>query len=237
MKKIIYIALCFCAIASTSCRKTIGEGPVRTESRPVGNFASIDAGIPGEILFTQGPNLRLELEAQQNILDVLETYVSAGRLVIKVRSNRNIKTSERIVVRVEGPMLEAFHLSGSGNARVAGAFVVPDLFTASVSGSGNLQLDSLRAARMSASVSGSGYLSVGGGAIANATYRVSGSGHLEASNLESARVDAATSGSGGIRLFATQWLTASVSGSGGIAYRGNPQVEVHVSGSGRVTRL
>jgi hypothetical protein len=80
MKKLSVALLSALILLITSCEKIDGEGPVVTETRDVSGFSGIDFRIGGDVYFKKDTVYKVEVSAQQNILDKLETYVSDGNL-------------------------------------------------------------------------------------------------------------------------------------------------------------
>jgi len=107
-------------IGFSSCRKVVGEGPLVTETRAVGNFTGVSFETSGKVNLTIGPDFRLELTAQQNILDVLQTNVASGVLHIDFKDNVRVKNYEEVIVNITAPTVDYLRLSGSGDMNVTG---------------------------------------------------------------------------------------------------------------------
>lgn len=228
------LLLTMAVLLFSSCRKVIGHGPVETEMRPVSNFTGIASSISGQVNFTIDPVPSLEVRAQDNILDVLETNVVNGVLEIKFKKGTNVSTFREITVNIKGPSVDYLFVNGSGDMHVRGNLVTSDLET-KVNGSGKLEIDQATISNeLEAKMSGSGDSRIYAGTIKNADVSVSGSGGIDISGAEAEKADASVSGSGYITIRVTQTLDANVSGSGTIRYGGNPVVTSHVSGSGKV---
>lgn len=233
MKKSVLL-FAMAVVLFSSCRKVIGHGPIETEMRPVANFTGISSSISGQVNFTIDPIPSLEVRAQDNILDVLETNVVNGVLEIKFENGTNVSTFREITVNVKGPSVNYLFVNGSGNMHVRGNLVTTNLET-KVNGSGKLEIDQATVSNdLEAKMSGSGDSRIYAGTIKNADVSVSGSGGVDISGAQANKADANISGSGYITLHAVQTLDATVSGSGTIRYGGNPVVTTHVSGSGKV---
>ncbi|MGC4102676.1 head GIN domain-containing protein [Ferruginibacter sp.] len=238
MKNIVVLAAVLMSIFSfSSCRKVVGEGPVQTEDRIVNNFTGISTSISGKIYFKQSATYRVQLAAQQNILDVIETYRSGNVLIIKFRNDVNVRSHSDIVVNISAPSLESLNLSGSADVNVTGDLSSND-FNATLSGSGNLTIDSMKLTnQLSAAVSGSGFIKLFSGNAKTVNTAVSGSGYIDLSAVNADNGIAKISGSGTTKVKVQQTLDASISGSGDIYYFGNPTVTTHISGSGKVIKL
>jgi len=238
MKKIISVlAIVFVIFSFSSCRKVNGEGPLQTEDRSISNFSGLSTSISGKIYFTEGAVYQVQLIAQRNILDVIETYKTGSKLIIKFRNNVSVKNHSDITVNITAPSLDDLQLSGAANVNVLGNFNAAN-FDAAVSGSGNLSIDNLQVTNtLNASVSGSGSIKLLAGQANEAKAHVSGSGTVDMAVVQTNRAVATISGSGSAKLNVVQTLNASISGSGNVYYWGNPSVSTHISGSGKVIKM
>jgi hypothetical protein len=233
MKK---LSIAFAVLATgflfSSCKKVVGEGPIVTENRPVGEFSSIALSISGELYYTQSATNKLEISAQQNILNVIDAHIVNHELVIKIRDGVRIKNHESIVVNVSCPTIDGLRISGSGNIHADSTQT--DNMHLTLSGSGNINLGKLLANSLDANISGSGNIVVSGGAVDKKHLNISGSGGIDTRNVFANDVKTITSGSGEMHVNAAKTLDATISGSGSVYYTGTPVVDTHISGSGKV---
>lgn len=224
-------------VTFSSCEKLEGEGPLTTEVRDLQGFRSVSSSIGGQVYYKIGNTYRVELQAQRNILEVLQTRIVGTELVVKVKDGVNLRAHEPITVTITAPVLEGVNLSGSGDLEVQGV-VDTDNLSLRVSGSGNILTGELQIAdKLTATISGSGNIVTGLGSVVNENLRVSGSGHMDLHTLQGVHGVTEISGSGHIKLRLSQTLDASISGSGSVFYAGTPQVSTHISGSGSVRPL
>src|SRR6185369_9639992 len=119
-----------------SCRKVVGEGPLVTQTRTVGNFSGVSSEMSGKVNFTIAPEYKVEITAQQNILDVLNTNVVNGVLHIDFKDNVRVKEHEDLLINITAPYADYFRLSGSGNMNVQGDIHANNL-QVTLSGSGD----------------------------------------------------------------------------------------------------
>lgn len=237
MKKFSAAILIAIAIFSfSSCDKVVGKGPIVSETRNTREFTQIECNVPGTIRYVKSDDFEVLIEAQRNIIDIIETYVSGNELKIKVRDNKNIKSHEDITITVSAPSVNTVALRGSGNIDIPGIFT-PEHARLSVSGSGNIKVNDLESESLEISLSGSGNADIYNGSTDHVDIKISGSGNVNVSNVEARTAKTETSGSGSIRLWATEDLEATISGSGSVLYKGSPAVEANISGSGRVAKL
>lgn len=237
MRKIVLLlSIALLAIAVQSCRKVSGRGPVVTENRDISGFKEIKSDISGEVYVTPGPAYKVSIEAQQNIIDVVETVLNDNRLTIRLKSNTVVKSADKIIVRVTSPDIRGLILSGSGNLNANQPITTSDLYLR-VSGSGDMYLNGLSATSLDANISGSGRIDIISGTVDREELEIGGSGDMDFLNLVSREAEVKISGSGSAKLHATERLKVRITGSGDVYYRGNPAVDVSISGSGDLKHI
>ena len=232
MKKLSLVLIAM-AMLFSSCEKVNGDGPVVTQTRNITNFAGVDLRVSADVYFEQSPTYKVEVSAQQNILDVMETYVSDNKLVVKFENDVRVKSHDPIIVRVWAPSADHFKISGSGSISATGT-LNPSNMEFDISGSGNINVVELNTATIDVDISGSGDVKVNSGTSTHEKIRISGSGDVDLGNVAASSADTHTSGSGDIRLHAAQNLTVRISGSGSVYYKGTPVINSTISGSGRL---
>jgi hypothetical protein len=220
-------------IIFTSCEKVVGDGALVTETRTTAAFTGLESEISGNVIYVQGNDYKVELTAQQNILNVMETPVLSNKLVVRFKKNVRVKSHEQITIKVTAPSISSIGLSGSGNVSVLSPITGGDL-SFSLSGSGDMSLPIITCNYLETSISGSGSITIAGGTATTENFKISGSGDIDARNLLAKMVSTNTSGSGTLRVSASEKLDVKISGSGSVYYWGTPIVSTDISGSGRV---
>ena len=236
MKKLVVVILLLVTglFIFPSCEKVVGEGPLVTQTRTVGNFTGVSSEMSGKVNFTIAPNYKVEITAQQNILDVLNTNVVNGVLHIDFKNNVRVKQHEDLLINITAPYADYFRLSGSGNMNVQGDITANNL-KVTLSGSGDITVqNAVIADKIDTDISGSGNISIAGGSAVNEDVDISGSGKVEMAGVDAQNAVTHTSGSGDVKLALSTNLDAHISGSGSVYYHGNPIISTHISGSGRV---
>lgn len=223
---------CLMLLAS-SCTKINGEGPVVSEQRTVTSFSRLHFGTGGNLYYEPSNETSLEIRAQQNILDVIETYVSGDELKIKIKDNTVIHSHEPISVYVKAPDLRGFYINGSGNV-IAAKQINTDVLQLKTNGSGRFDLAEVHTGFLEAKVNGSGDIIIRNGVADKENLEISGSGDIHLLGIKADSAYTQTSGSGNIGLWVTEYLESRISGSGHVSYKGSPLVKVNISGSGRV---
>jgi hypothetical protein len=229
------IAVAAFILFSASCRKEKGEGPVVTETRDVTGFEGIDLRMSGDVIVKEDPVYKVEASARQNILDLLEIYNAAGKLVVKLKDNVTIASDEPVTITVSTPICNSLRVSGSGT--IATDALTPGELTADVSGSGDIAVSKLTASKLDATVSGSGSIVVQDGTVTEEAPKISGSGKIDLTNVAAVNATTKTTGSGNMWLNLSGNLDATITGSGSVYYKGNPVVNAHITGSGKVVHF
>ncbi len=217
----------------------VGTGPVISQIREIEDFSSVANTGSFEVFVLLSDNFRVEVQAQENLLPVIETYVSGNKLIIKTRNGTCIGPASPVVVNVTLPFIEELELTGSGKLeldRAEGGF-----FECVNTGSGQVRVDSVLAGSMVIGNSGSGTIFVDESFVDEVSIVQSGSGMIEAAVLyEPSDVSIHHSSSGKIRSAVQDglFLEGVLSGSGRIDLTGEVvEARYSLSASGRIDAL
>jgi hypothetical protein len=225
------ISLSSCGDAFWNCID--GNGSTATARRAVGDFTNVESSGDFVVDVTIGPATRVSVEADENLLSYIETYIQGNTLIIETQDNRCIKSSGQVKVHVETPSLYELKMLGSG------VIYCDSLFTDEVrfvlSGSGDIECTGILADFIDATIEGSGEITLSG-SCANTNFSIEGSGNIKSMSLEQNNCVATITGSGNIYAFVNQHLDAVIDGSGNVVYKGDPAIIKEIRGSGRVIR-
>ena len=219
-----------------SCKKVVGDGPVVTETRTAATFNEIEFSVPGDVVYIDADEREIIIEAQRNIINVIETYVSGNELKVRIKDNTSIGSSKGVHITVKGPAVRSLKLSGSGNLSVPGTFAANDA-KLRISGSGKMMINKIEALNFEVTISGSGNIDILDGIANEADLNISGSGDLDMVNVISQKMETQTSGSGTMKVNVSDVLDARISGSGDVYYKGTPALNVSISGSGKIIKI
>jgi hypothetical protein len=233
---ILLMILVIAGFGATSCKKIDGSGGIVYENRSVTGFSGISLSMDATVYYQKDTGYSITLSGQQNILDVIQTNLQNGTLVIQYKNDVTIGSHMPITITVSAPDVNALTISGSGDIQMLGSWEIYSA-TATISGSGNISLYGIHAHDLAANISGSGNVEINGGTARNENLNISGSGTINLQYVQADTVYATVSGSGNILVSVTDLLDATISGSGNIKYAGNPVVNTHISGSGSVVHL
>jgi hypothetical protein len=212
-----------------------GSGNVRQETRPLAGWSAVDLSCPGTLELAIGENRGIEIEADENILPLIETIVSDGRLTLRfTQTLPSIRPTKPIRFRAATPGIDAMAVSGSGAIRAPR--IEREALTLDVSGSGAISVDSTSVGRFATRISGSGGVTIRGDAVEQ-EIRISGSGNLDARDLTSQKAHVTISGSGNAMVHVEREIEGRISGSGSIIYGGQPATSIRTTGSGRAVQM
>ena len=232
-----------------------GSGTVVEESRIVSNFSGVELAMAGTLYITEGASESLRIEAENNLLEYIETNVRMGRLVIETRSGIDLQTTRSIKYYLTVVDLKAIVISSSGDVEAgdltsdsfsitinsSGKLSISSLDCTSlhveISSSGDVSLSNLTADSISVKISSSGSLEIEGGQVQTQTVNISSSGEYRARDLESVEADVTLTSSGMATIRVSDRLGGRLSSSGDIYYIGEPVVNVSTTSSGRVVKI
>ncbi|MCU0335548.1 MAG: DUF2807 domain-containing protein [Chitinophagaceae bacterium] len=233
MRKISWLlaaALLLAQAVPAQWRTVKGNGQTKTEQRSVASFNKVGVAGGINVLVTQGA-AGLKVEADENLLEYIVTEVSGDKLTVRYKNNVSIRG--HALVYVSMPVLNGASIAGSGNIKSDGTITAGDNFTASIAGSGNIDLTTSGAEQVKANIAGSGNIELAGSAR-GVDVRISGSGSFKGYQLKTTDAEVHISGSGNVETNVNGKLDAVISGSGSVLYKGRAQVSLRSAGSGKV---
>jgi hypothetical protein len=227
---LIVLGLLFgCICPLTDC--TTGSGNVVSEDRTIGSFDSIELGTEASLTLTQDSAGPLHIEAEDNLIDNIETKVENGVLKIYNKGNACFTITKPIRIKVSAEEIKKLSVLGSGKITSTNTIQSDDL-DLSVMGSGEIDLDS-QAKNIKVNIPGSGGIRLGGNTT-TMDVSILGSGYLKAFDLPAQNAKVTITGSGEAEVNVDKELNVSIMGSGSVYYKGNASVSKSVSGSGNV---
>lgn len=217
-----------------SARTFTGSGVVKSEAREVGPFTAIALSVPGLVELTQGDRDSVVVEADDNIVPLIETVVENGSLKVRFKDRTTSVRSAPIRIVVIARNIEALAIAGSGDIRAAA--LRSDALAVKIAGAGDIRIGKLDSNSLQITISGSGDFAASGKTDA-LQISIAGSGNVKTGALESRRAAIKIAGSGNARVWAHDALAVSISGVGDVGYFGDPTLSKSVAGSGSIKRL
>ncbi len=237
------LALCTLAVAlppaSAQARgwhadQVQGSGHVKTETRALGHFSGVALALPGSMELRIGASESVTIETDDNLLPLIETVIENGTLRVRASNGRANFDTRRLKIVVQARAVDKLALDGSGSIDadpLRGARVTLD-----VGGSGSIRVKRIDSDALTVAVGGSGDVKVDGGAVAALSLSIAGSGDVDLGKLKSVKASVNIAGSGDAVVAVRDALSATIAGSGDVSYYGDPRISKTMLGSGSVSR-
>ena len=188
-----------------------GSGVRKTEKRDLPAFNSLDTSGAFEVEVNCQKPATFEIEADDNILPLIQTEVKNG--VLHVTTTKSYSSRGGIILRITVPDLASVKSTGAGKFHVSD--VKNDSF----------EVQSTGAAQVVVS-----------GQTKSAKIGSTGAGKIDAHNLRAKNAEVSVTGAASVEVDAADELDVTVSGAGRVTYSGNPKLNKHVSGAGQVIK-
>ncbi len=211
-----------------------GNGQMKTKTRDLSAFNGIEVNTASfDVYLSQGQQ-RVDVTADNNIHEFLETTVVDGVLKIVEKDGVKFKSKNRLAVTIALEQLSSLSIDAPGNIHGEDTLDLNDV-QLEVNGVGDITL-ALNAEHVEAIVNGPGKIVLSG--MAKSIHvDVTGVGDVIAGNLPVEIAKAKVNGPGDVRLNVSKTLDATVDGIGDILYKGDPVVTYHLNGSGQVKKI
>jgi hypothetical protein len=208
-------------------------------SYDLSGFEEVSVVGPHRVVISVGPGYSVRAEGPQRTLDDTEVEIEDGHLWIHPidddrwdrRDHDYWRNYEPATFHVTLPRLAGVSLVGG--SRMSVDRVEGDRFSASVAGSGDLDVAALRVDDARFSIAGSGDL-VARGSARRSRVSIAGSGNLRAREVRSTEAAISIAGSGNAALTVDDDARISIVGSGDVDIAGPARCSVSRLGSGRV---
>ena len=215
------------------CVKSTGKTVKKIRS--IDSFTAIDLDDRINLYISYSTELKLEVEAGENLQKLIKTKVENGVLKIRNENRCNwVRSYKRdINVYLSTPELNEITYYGSGELRFTN-MLKTDWFILNMweaSGNIDIRLDCPNVELKSHT--GPADLQCGGFTNRLVAY-TNGLGRMDLSNLIAKDVLAINVNSGSLKVRSDSLLKATIEGSGDIFYRGNPTIEFNDLGSGEL---
>ncbi len=232
---LIALLLMSCQLSTSFSRQAVqGSGNLKTEQRPVSDIERVSMEGIGDVTVIQGNAESLTVEADDNVLPYIETFMRGHELVMRVKEGYNFQGHITVRYTLNVKSLNAISISGAGNVTSeklnAGDLVL------NISGAGNMRLAGLQAQNLQTTTSGAGNYDLEG-KVNSQNIRITGMGNYTAGDLQSKEANVSISGSGNVTLWVEDQLDAHILGAGNINYYGSPAVTQNITGGGEIKSL
>jgi hypothetical protein len=222
MKSIKTLLLLVLVASITSCQFDLGHengnGNVTTQERAVNqDFDKVRGSSGIDVYLTEGSENKIVVEADENLIDLIETNISNGKLII--RSSKNIGRSKAKKVHVT--FIKLSSIEASSGADIIGKSVIKnETINLDCSSGADLEIE-VFAKELYAETSSGADLDVSGKASTIYANASSGS-ELNAKNLNTITCNAKASSGADIIVTVQDKINARASSGGDIRYYGDP---------------
>ena len=229
---VVFISLPSCRFAGG--KRVKGNGNVVTKEVNRGDFTKVEQKGSFDVYLSNSSSTTVKIEAEENLIDYIETYVDNNTLVIRTKEGFSLKPDRDIKIYIAAPHLTDIQSSGAGDIISQSLLSDSTKMSFEVRGSANIKVE-VNAPEIQAEISGSGDMELKG-QTRKFNAEVNGSGNIKALDLKAEDTEIEIKGSGDADVFASSSLNVNVRGSGDVRYKGNATVTQHISGAGSVSK-
>lgn len=216
----LLITSVFSFIFLSSCMVGIrGNGKVQSEDRPVESFSRIDVSAGLKVDWVPAERFLVQVEADENLLEVIETVVEGNKLYIRTKAN--IQRAKKQKVTVYAPHLKEIEISGAVDLEAKG-IVEEEYLKIEASGASQIELE-LIAQELDLELSGASRLEFRG-EVSSLKLHSSGASVADLEDLRASRASVDLSGASVADLWVKDELRISASGASVLNYKGNARV-------------
>lgn len=216
-------------------RGVVGSGSMTVETRPLGDFRIIDLAIPGEMKVVLGDTQSISIEAEDNILPLIETKVSGAKLTVGTLPGKVIQPTKPIKYVVTAKMVDQLTTSSLGS--ISAPPLEVKRFKAEIDSTGSIELQNLNADSLQVVINSVGDIKILGGGVQQQTIDISSTGNYLAPDLKSNTARVTIDSSGDVVLWVTNKLDVVINSSGSVRYYGDPKVKSEINSSGSIQPL
>ena len=206
-----------------------GNGEIVTESRITDQeFTKISAQEGIMVYVTQAKDYAIEVEADENVIDLIGTDISDGKL--KIHAIKNIgRATKKVYVSL--PNITELKSSSGAHLNSENKIKSNELVVDGSSGANMNLIVDIDEIAIDASSGANLKLE---GTAGETNIDASSGGNINAKKLETEYCDADASSGGNLSIHVNKNLKADASSGGNISYLGDPSVKKNKSASGRV---
>ena len=207
----LFVALLAMALFLTSCSRsffTEGIGDPITEEFFLDDFDGFIIDGSMDVRLRQGPEQKVFVTAQPNLIDLINTNVVRGEW--RIDYVESVRTNGQTIIEITLPDIRSITIDGSGDV---------------------IGLNDLNLRTLDILIDGSGDVELFG-EVDKQFITIDGSGDVDNFDLLSFDTDVEIDGSGDVSVHADEFLRVNIDGSGDVRFRGNPDIQLTDDGSG-----
>lgn len=223
---------CFSIFSASSAGAFIvGSGNIISEYRSISNFSKIDIKGAGELYVTQGDEESLKIEAEDNIITLIDSAVEDGTLHLGPKS---YAFQSRKPIKYFLIVKNLQSIQSSGETKISAEGLKSNELNIELEGAKLLKLNNIDVKALIVKISGDTRVEASGKAFGQ-NISVSGSGTFDGKDLQGRQGIISLSGTATIKINTSEKLDIKIYGVGEVIYYGKPQITQTISGSGRIT--
>jgi hypothetical protein len=211
-----------------------GPDSILSEKREVAYFHSIEIWGSCQVFFKKDVQQELTVEAEQNILPLIKTWVrDDGTLIIE--NERSYHSSRGVTVYASMLEIRRFAIIGAGKIVGEHPFSCGEL-SLLIDGAGKIEMN-VNAEKVFSTINGGGHIVLSGSAEFHRV-KINGAGNLDALSFVSSVYELTIIGAGYCHIYVTDVLDVVLAGAGIIYYKGEPKaINSQITGAGRLVKL
>lgn len=128
-KTIIVTVACIVLMAVQACVGMSAKAIVPSDKNisrnvtPESSFSAIELNGPINVVYRNGNSHEVRIDGSDNVVPLVETTVSGGKLAIKYKDNTRISGDADVTVYVTAPDVAGFVANGSGGISIKSAMI------------------------------------------------------------------------------------------------------------------
>ena len=208
-RDLIFLLTAMGLTAGCSNHAIRGDGAIKTETRPVGEFSRIVVAGGYRVMWSNGA-AGLTITTDQNLLPLITTVVSGDTL--RIESKESLAPTKGTAIKLSSRALGEIQLVGAVN------------FEASSLSGDRLKLGSTGASEITVD-----------GSVSILEAHLTGASKLKANSLKADSASISLVGASNAHVNVTGDLKASITGAGSLTYSGNPSsIDKKITGAGTI---
>ncbi len=200
-------------LSATTAQSLVGNGNVVKSDRQVSAFDAISVSHGWDLILTQGNGHHMTIEADENLIDALQTKVENGHLKIYFEDGVRVKKSKSKKIYLTFENLTSLNASGGSDVVSKDGLKFGD-FAMNLSGGSDLNFSSLGTGTFKANISGGSDVSIDFSAVSEVNMSASGGSDLFLGKIDATSCNISLSGGSDAELDGTI-ANAKIVASGG----------------------
>lgn len=212
MKRLLFLICGLLLVGLASCRwlGVKGNGEIKTEQRPVTDFAELHAEGSFDIEWRSGAP-SLSITTDENLLPYVQAEVRGNYLRLHMRER--VLPTHGLKVVVSSSQRTGSRLTGASD--LTAHDLTGDSFAVKTTGAAEVKLD---------------------GTVNELLAEMTGASELSARKLQTKTAEVSTKGAASADVSVSDSLKVTITGAGEVVYHGNPTVQKRVTGAGDIRR-